>query len=185
MVKFKFLISTLLLSLSFLAQAIESEITDNQIMDWTKWPKVGEAQLTWFIFDIYRSELLAPDGQYVQSDDVTPHPMALKITYQRDISREQLLDATLDQWEEMGVDESTRRRWIATLYDIFPDVEENHQLVYVTDGFVGAFYSLVPSQPIKQVGYIADETLNDGFLSIWLGSNTQFPELRSQLIGMN
>ncbi|CAH0526483.1 chalcone isomerase family protein [Vibrio hippocampi] len=166
-------------------QTSERRTLHREGMEWSQWQVVGEAQLSWLFFDIYRSQLLAPDGRYRQDDDVTPHPIALKITYQRSISRQQLLDATLDQWQEMGFDKETRHRWIATLYDIFPDVDEDHQLIYVTDGSTGTFYSLVPKQPMKAVGHIEDEMLNDGFLSIWLGRNSQFPDLRSQLIGMN
>lgn len=152
---------------------------------WGQWKVVGEAQLSWLFFDIYRSQLLAPQGTYALSNDVSPHPVALRIEYQRDISREQLLEATLDQWEKMGIDKETRSRWIAKLYDIFPSVADGHQLIYVTDGSLGSFYYLNSDKPMQKVGRIEDESLNDGFLSIWLGNNTQYPKLRAQLIGMN
>ena len=51
--------------------------------NWQQWQTVGEAQLTWFVFDIYKSRLKAPDGQYMVSNDVSPHPFALEINYQR------------------------------------------------------------------------------------------------------
>lgn len=153
--------------------------------NWGQWQVVGEAQLSWLFFDIYRSELLAPSGTYSQSEDVTPHPIALRIRYQRDISREQLLEATLDQWQKMGVDRPTRSSWIAQLYDIFPSVSPGEQLIYVTDGESGQFYFQGGNDVLKQVGRVDDEALNDGFLSIWLGRNSQYPKLRAQLIGMN
>jgi hypothetical protein len=55
----------------------------------------------------------------------------------------------------------------------------------VTDGAAGNFYYLNSDKPMQKVGRIEDESLNDGFLSIWLGNNTQYPKLRAQLIGMN
>ncbi|MFA0085886.1 hypothetical protein BCU70_04225 [Vibrio sp. 10N.286.49.C2] len=152
---------------------------------WKHWKVVGEAQLSWLFFDVYRSELLAPQGTYQLSDDVSPHPVALRIQYQRDISRSQLLEATLDQWEKMGVEKSTRSEWIARLYDVFPDIKEGQQLIYVTDGSQGSFYYLNNDAPLQSVGKITDESLNDGFLGIWLASNSQYPKLRAQLIGMN
>ena len=152
---------------------------------WRHWKVVGEAQLSWLFFDVYRSQLLTPQGTYTLSSDVSPHPVALRIQYQRDISRTQLLEATLDQWEKMGVDKETRNQWIARLYDVFPDIEEGQQLIYVSDGASGYFYYLTDEKPLQAVGRINDKALNDGFLGIWLAPNSQYPKLRAQLIGMN
>jgi hypothetical protein len=152
--------------------------------NWQQWQTVGEAQLTWFVFDIYKSRLKAPDGQYSVSRDVSPHPFALEINYQRDISKEQLLDVTDEQWQKLGFTEPYRQKWILELDTMFPNIKKGDELTYLTDGKNGQLiYRKAGSEPYKTVGYVKDERLNDAFLSIWLSPKTEFPKLRKQLIG--
>ena len=149
---------------------------------WQRWPLVGEAELNWFVFDIYRSQLRTPDGSYQVSSDITPHPLVLEIHYLRDITKQQLLDATDKQWQQLSLDEITRAKWIAELADIFPDIREGQQLAYVTDGQQGQFYYSVSGTP-SLIGFISDQQLNDAFLAIWLSAETGYPDLRRKLIG--
>lgn len=152
--------------------------------NWQQWQTVGEAQLTWFVFDIYKSRLKAPDGQYLVSNDVSPHPFALEINYQRDISKEQLLDVTDEQWQKLGFTKVYRQQWISELNTMFPDINKGDELTYLTDGTNGQLiYRKAGSEPYQTVGFVKDERLNDAFLSIWLSPKTEFPKLRKQLIG--
>ncbi|MFN1618524.1 chalcone isomerase family protein [Vibrio rotiferianus] len=160
---------------------LSETITTN---NWQQWQTVGEAQLTWFVFDIYKSRLKAPGGQYSVSSDVSPHPFALEINYQRDISKEQLLDVTDEQWQKLGFTESYRQKWRLELDTMFPNIKKGDELTYLTDGKTGQLiYRKVGSEPYQTVGYVKDERLNDAFLSIWLSPKTEFPKLRKQLIG--
>ncbi len=68
--------------------------------EWQSWPIVGKADFSWLFFDIYQARLLSPDGQYVQQDDIAPHPLALQIDYERNITKEDLLSATKKQWTQ-------------------------------------------------------------------------------------
>jgi hypothetical protein len=150
---------------------------------WRGWPVVGQAQLSWLFFDVYQSELLSPKGEYLVSQDVTPHPMALRIKYQRNISKKQLLEATAEQWQKMGYSRSKNSTWIEVLSGIFPSIEDGDELVYVTDGSAGTFYYYRGTQQMLNVGSIVDEELNDAFLAIWLSPKSEYPKLRAQLIG--
>ncbi|MGG9495294.1 hypothetical protein ACQ9J7_33990, partial [Klebsiella pneumoniae] len=67
--------------------------------DWLAWRRVGEATLTWGPFTVYHSQLRTPNGRY----DGPQQDRALIITYQRDIDREALVDATRDQWQAQGI----------------------------------------------------------------------------------
>ncbi|MEL7291777.1 MAG: chalcone isomerase family protein [Pseudomonadota bacterium] len=162
---------------------------DESKADWRVWPKVGEAQLSMLFFDIYHSRLLSPTGQYQLEEDVTPHPLALSITYQRDISQQQLLDATIEQWQKLGYNPQQIEPWAKQLASVFPNIEEGTNLTYVTDGKTGRFYYFKNSSEgqigvsPQQIGNIDDESFNDAFVSIWLAPNTEYPKLRSQLIG--
>lgn len=156
--------------------------------DWNYWAAVGEAQLSFLFFDIYKSTLLTPTGEYQLGTDVSPHPLALSITYQRQISQQELLDATVEQWQKLGYSRGDTTSWQSRLQAVFPNVEEGHQLIYVTDGESGQFYSRKPdtdSAGGNLIGQVDDESLNDAFLAIWLSPKTQYPKLRENLLGIN
>lgn len=87
----------LLLALSWHQTGSAEPNTDAS--NWTDWKKVGSATLTWGFWTIYDSELRTPSGQY---NDKFNAPLALVITYRRNIDAEDLLDATVDQWEHLG-----------------------------------------------------------------------------------
>ncbi|MGL6316336.1 chalcone isomerase family protein [Vibrio sp. WXL103] len=153
--------------------------------EWRSWGRVGSAELTWLFFDVYRSELYTPKGQYRLSHDVSPHPLALAITYQRDISSENLLKATQDQWQKLGFSEREIEQWSDELEDIYPDIATGDRLVYVSNGQQGHFeYRAAGSTDWLPIGHLSDERASDAFLSIWLSPQTEYPKLRRQLIGL-
>ncbi|WP_045465290.1 chalcone isomerase family protein [Vibrio hyugaensis] len=177
--------SLLMTALLFVMPSQAQTITGTSALQmWQQWQTVGEAQLTWFVFDVYKSTLKAPDGQYLVSNDVSPHPFALEINYQRDISKQQLLDVTDEQWQKLGFTQAYRQAWISEFDTMFPNIKKGDELTYLTDGKTGQLiYRQAGSKPYQIVGYVKDERLNDAFLSIWLSPKTEFPKLRKQLIG--
>lgn len=168
-------------------QTLASSLNDTEheslASDWSDWSTVGTAQLSMLFFDIYESELKTPTGVYEMGSDITPHPLALSITYQRDISQSQLLNATEEQWRKLGYSTPDVVSWINKLSAIFPNIEEGHNLTYVTDGEVGHFIYSSDSVRRQVIGEIEEETLNDAFLAIWLSPKTDYPSLRQNLIG--
>jgi hypothetical protein len=134
-------------------------------------------------FNIYHSQLLSPNGSYRLEPDISPHPLALSITYQRDISQQQLVDATLEQWQKLGYQPSVTQRWVNQLEHIFPDIQSGNNLTYVTDGVKGQFYFSPVERNHQLIGVIEDEAFNDAFLAIWLSPQTEYPRLRERLIG--
>ncbi|KJY83216.1 periplasmic protein [Vibrio galatheae] len=167
------------------SDAFASSPTNSESESWRKWTQVGQAQLTVFLFDIYRSQLFTPSGHYALEQDISPHPLALSITYQRDISQQQLLDATLKQWAKLGYQKSKTSEWATKLETIFPDIEQGNNLTYVTDGSTGRFYYSHSEASQQLIGSIDEETFNDAFLAIWLSPETAYPQLRDGLIGRN
>ncbi|CAM2920169.1 Chalcone isomerase family protein [Vibrio neptunius] len=148
---------------------------------WQEWRKVGSAQLTFLFFDVYQSQLFTPTGEYILGKDISPHPLALSIKYQRDISQKQLVDATREQWDKLGY--SDTGPWVTQLERIFPDVKDGQQLTYVSDGDTGRFFFSSQNDQNRLIGSINDPLLNDAFLAIWLSPQTQYPKLRQDLIG--
>ncbi|ELV8553102.1 chalcone isomerase family protein [Vibrio fluvialis] len=174
-----------LMAVLWTATANSAEINGKPSAQWTDWPVVGQATLSWFWLDIYSSQLRTPDGHYQQDSDVTSHPVALEIRYLRDISRDQLLEATQDQWHKLGYNESSSDQWLDALTSMIPDVKAGERLVYVSDGLSGQMYHFTQQGQQRLLGSVADEQMNDAFLSIWLSPKTEYPKLRNQLIGMN
>lgn len=66
---------------------------------WLQWPQTGMATLTWGPFKIYDSQLHLPDGRYTGPLG----DQALIITYRRNIDSADLVDATREQWQALGV----------------------------------------------------------------------------------
>lgn len=168
-----------LLSVTTLAYA---ETNSTEWSAWKQWPTVGQARLTWFVFDVYESKLLSPTGRFELKEDITPHPLALEISYLRDISSRDLINATEEQWSDMGIE--YQKQWKETLAMMFPDIRKGDVLTYVTDGEIGKLvFMATESQSEEIIGHVTDRELNDAFLAIWLSPNSQYPALRKQLIG--
>ncbi|MCH1925133.1 chalcone isomerase family protein [Shewanella sp. C32] len=147
---------------------------------WTQWPSVGQASLSWLWFDVYHSTLRTPSGQY----DGQQAPLALQIRYQREISAQELLDATSEQWQKLGYSTEQIAPWLKQLSAIFPNVTEGDQLVYVSAGEAGDFYYQAKHQSgFKLLGQVTEPALNQAFIAIWLSPQTEYPKLRQQLIG--
>ena len=87
-------------------------------------------------FTVYHSQLRTPNGRY----DGPQQDRALIITYQRDIDREALVDATRDQWQAQGILQQEPRRSAAHAAGIWPDVAPGSQLAFVVRGGEGQFW---------------------------------------------
>ncbi len=186
--KFLAIAYTLLIALFTQSSAFASNVNEYSAnapmeMDWNQWDVVGEADLNFLFFDIYTSRLLSPTGQYQVGKDMTPHPVALQIRYERSISSKQLVDETVKQWLQQGVSQQLANQWRVTLDRLFPRVNKDDQLLFVTDGEIGEFYFAASREQFTSLGVIEDEAFNDAFLSIWLSPKTEFPKHRLALIG--
>lgn len=114
---------------------------------------------------------------------------ALIITYQRNIERQELVDATRDQWRAQGIlaREAQSESWLRMLGELWPDVAPGTQLVFVFQDKQGQFWyrlsvaqrHFIPLYPPQSAAF------SENFLAVWLGSRTQYPELRQQLTGGN
>lgn len=113
--------------------------------DWLNWRKVGDAALTWGPFTVYTSQLRSPDGRYAGPDE----DQALIITYQRNIERDYLVEATREQWQATGImqREPQSEAWLHMLNQLWPDVSPGTQLAFVLNDKKGQFwYRASPAQ---------------------------------------
>jgi hypothetical protein len=150
---------------------------------WSQWPVVGSAQLEVFLFDIYRSFLHAPGGQYQSLNGVADHPMALSILYDRSIEQQDLVKETVKQWQHLGYNQQQIEQWQQTIAQLFPTVNEGDRLTYITDGQQGWLLFQANNASTQTLSANLDKGFNEAFLSIWLSENTKYPQHRKQLIG--
>lgn len=137
--------------------------------------KYGEGQMSVMFWDLYKAELFGQAPSY--QADVTP--IALKITYLRDIDKEDLIEATLDQWAHIGYENESIPNWAKQLDQIWPDIKEGSQLtIRVHRDGASDFYDAT-----SKIGSMADLQFGKAFLAIWLSEKTSEPKLRAKLIG--
>ncbi|WP_232312709.1 chalcone isomerase family protein [Enterovibrio coralii] len=113
-------------------------------------------------------------------DDI---PVALVITYSRNIESADLLDATVEQWEHLGISSADIASWVPEMDGKWPDVNKGDRLIYVFNGEQGTFYYQPKNGDVSLSGHLNDSALAKAFSDIWLSPNTSYPSVRLALIG--
>ena len=131
------------------------------------------AEFTRFGFSIYRAQLWAPEGRYAPD-----RPFVLSLTYSRDIERDRIVQASLDEMQKLGLPVRDQPNWRAELERVLTDVKQGDTLTAIYNPGQGAefFYRN------NKLGRL-DEALAVNFFSIWLDARTSEPELRLALLG--
>ncbi|GAA0788621.1 MULTISPECIES: chalcone isomerase family protein [Pseudomonadati] len=137
--------------------------------------KVGEADMNVLWFDVYLAKLYSVDGIY----QPRRFPLMLDIEYHRDISAQELIDATIEQWQENGISAAEINTIKSHLMSAWPDVKQNDRLSFIIHNEQQAEF-LFNDKPFYQ---LADQRFSDAFIGIWLSEKTTHPKLRQQLIG--
>ena len=75
---------------------------------------VGEGSYRYLFWQLYDARLATADGEFTGYDQNSP--VLLELTYQRDISRQQFIDATIDEWRKLGrSSEQQQQQWAGQL----------------------------------------------------------------------
>ena len=134
---------------------------------------VGQSSMHWMFWKLYDVALYSADGRYQQGI----RPLALSITYAREIESEKLIEATLGQWNRLSIEFSPG--WVDRLRAIWPSVKPGDRLTFTTDQLHNNRFYLNGDL----VGEFSDAQFAAAFLAIWLSVDTQEPEMRKALIG--
>lgn len=138
---------------------------------------VGSGELRWFGLRIYDAALWS--GQ--QPFDPAAR-FALQLTYHRSISRERLVQTSLDEMRRLGTapaDPSSLGQWEQQLRKAFIDVAPGDQLIGVNlPGYGMRLYD-----QRKLVADVPDPNLARAFFGIWLNEASRDQALRRQLLG--
>lgn len=150
-------------------------------------PQVGAGQFRYFVFDIYEASLKAPAIYWASSseqktvDYAQSVPLLLELKYQRDISRDEFIKATVDQWQHLtGAVSTQHQQWAEALKPIWRDVKEGDTLasLLLADGQVVFYFNR------QYLGTLTDPAFGPAFFDIWLSEGTSAPKLRQQLLGL-
>ena len=138
---------------------------------------VGGGELRWFGLRIYHATLWSEKQPFDPAAR-----FALQLRYHRSISRERLVQTSMDEIRRLGIgprDSATAQRWEAQLRAAFVDVAEGDQLVGLH----------LPGQGMrlydrdKLLAEIPDPQLAQAFFGIWLHESSRDQNLRRQLLG--
>lgn len=161
------LIILLMLGCSLSATATESGAPEMKL--------VGQAKLSVLFWDVYDSSLYTPSGRF----EGIAAPLKLQLVYLRNIASRELVDATREQWQKLGLYRPEHEAWLAELQRMWPSVKPGDSITLDwSEPQQSRFY--FNGRPI---GSIDDARFGELFAAIWLSEKTEYPKVRKQLIG--
>ncbi|MBW3139827.1 chalcone isomerase family protein [Ferrimonas balearica] len=164
------MLATILLSLSL-------NVPLDQVSMAPPMKPVGESRLKVLWFPIYHARLYSDNGVY----DGIEAPLALDLTYLRDIDADDLIDHTRSEWKRLNLyDAKTSEAWLMKLAQLWPDVASGDRLTLVMQPEQSVFF--FNGEPL---GHIAEARFGEQFLAIWLHPDSRYPKLRDALIGQS
>ena len=119
---------------------------------------VGSGTFNWMFWKIYDISLLTANGTYQEGQQ----PLALEITYARDIEGNQLVSTTIEEWERQDI--TWKEDWSAQLTEIFPNITEGDQLLLRVDEQNTSSFLFQRKADWCYRG----RDFTDAFLAIWL-----------------
>ena len=103
---------------------------------------VGEGSYRYLFWQLYDARLATVDGAF--SDYQKNAPVLLELTYKRDITKQQFIDATVDEWKKLGhSSEAQQQQWSAQLQNLWQDVKQGDRLaaLLLDDGRVQFYFN--------------------------------------------
>jgi len=138
---------------------------------------IGTGEFRVFGFDVYNARLWSAARPLTLDQ-----PFALELIYQRSISREDLVQASVDEIQRLSgtsVSAGQLEEWKVQMQRSFVDVQAGMRITGVYLPGQGAqFY--VGQQRQHEV---KDPQFARAFFAIWLDPRTRNPDLRQQLLG--
>lgn len=138
---------------------------------------VGAGEFRVFGFDVYNARLWSAARPLA-----TDQPFALELIYQRTISRDDLVKASVDEIKRLSgtsVSAAQLAGWQAQMQQSFVDVQAGTRITGVYLPGQGARFFV--GQQLQHE--IKDPQFARAFFDIWLDPRTRNPELREQLLG--
>jgi len=157
-----------------LARLLQDQLPEE--LDTLAFNKVGSAQFSVLFWDIYNSHLFTKSGRYEENSD---QDVIFKIEYLKDISADELIKRTVEQWQHLNYKKSDYEAFIPRLKSLWPNISAGDSLTLYRNNQSTEFYF-----NNMNIGVIDNEEFYKLFLAIWLSPDTSEPELRQSLIGV-
>lgn len=137
--------------------------------DWQAW---GSSEVSFLGFRLYRAVL------WVAGSDPERAPLALALTYRRDITQERLVTTTLDEMRRLGAPPGALPGWRAALERVLPSVQEGDTITGIHIPGRGASFL----HQGRHLADVADPEFSQRFFAIWLDPRTRLPQAREELL---
>ncbi len=143
---------------------------------------LGSGRMTWYGLHVYDAALWsAAASPHARSPLDLSLPFALALRYSRDFDGGRIAQRSLAEIERLGFGTpEQRRRWLAAMRALFPDVRAGETLTGLYRPGDGAEFF----HQDRRIGSIDDPDFARAFFSIWIDPRTRAPRLREQLMGI-
>jgi hypothetical protein len=148
----------------------------SEVLSFQEFITVGEATFSILFWDLYQSQLRTTSGRYpifLESEQ-----LIFQIRYLTDISNDNLIMRTIEQWQHQGISKGIYQQYIEKLATIWPNIKKGDRLAMLMQKDKSVFYF-----NDQYIGAINDDVFGQLFVNIWLGDSTSEPSLRAQLLG--
>jgi hypothetical protein len=173
---FAILLSPMMLFAANFTGDIKVESNLDSIIKQHQFQLVGKTTFSVLFWDIYTSKLLTSSGKYPINKE--KEKLIFEIKYLADISSEDLIERTEEQWQHIGVSSNYYQYFTPKLKNIWPDIVEGDTLSLLINKQESYFYF---NQQF--IGSIKSPEFGQFFIDIWLAENTSQPKLRKELLG--
>jgi hypothetical protein len=160
------------------AEGIGEEKKLSEFLNTSSFITTGEATFSVLFWDLYKSRLKTTSGKYPIS--FAKDQLIFEIEYFADISKEDLIKRTVEQWQHQNIPKEAYQPYISQLNSIWPAITEGDSLAILVKKDSSIFYF-----NNQRIGIIEDNFFGRLFIDIWLNKKTSQPSLRKQLLGDN
>lgn len=131
----------------------------------------GSGEFRRFGFLVYEATLWAAD------DPMRP-PLALQLTYRRNIAGQAIAEASVKEIRNLGIaDEAALQRWGGQMGRLFPDVKAGDRIIGEYQAERARFFF-----NDRLIGSVDEPAFAPAFFAIWLDPKTSAPDLRAALL---
>lgn len=156
------------LLLGLLAAPFASYASNDPTASLKRW---GTGEFRRFGFLVYEASLWAAE------DPLRP-PLALKLTYKRNIEGQAIAEASVKEIRNLGLaDEATLKRWGDQMTRLFPNVKPGDHIIGQYQPERARFFF-----NDQLIGSVDDPAFARAFFAIWLDPKTSAPDLRAALL---
>lgn len=138
---------------------------------------IGQAELSVLWWSVYNAQLYNHSGVF----QGLVAPLMLKINYQRDISQQDLIEATEKELkrQKLRLSDEKIKLAVQSFENFWPDITKGDSLTFVLLDDGGLFF-----HNGKAIGKVTSGKTAHAFLNIWLSDESSYPDLAAQLRGL-